>query len=217
MLGERHEALELDGRGVAGDRLWAVRDGAGKFGSGKTTRRFRRMDGLLALRAAYRGAVPVVAFPDGCELRGDDPLLAARLSGLLGLPVALARETGVSHFDAGAVHVLTTASLRTVGRVLPGGPPDERRFRPNLLVDAPGDDFVEDGWAGRELLLGDGVRLRVVGGTERCVMVGFAQEELAADPLLLRRVGEANKACLGVYCDVLVPGTVPLGDPVRLV
>lgn len=217
MLGEHLASLELDGRGVAGDRLYAVRDGAGKFGSGKTTRRFRRMVGLFALRAAYRGAVPVVALPDGSQSSCDDPALAARLSELLGLPVTIAREAEVSHLDAGAVHLLTTASLRAIGEVLPGGPPDERRFRPNVVVDTTGEGFEEDEWAGRELLLGDGVRLRVTRGAERCVMVGFAQEELGADPLMLRRVAEANGACLGVYCDVLVPGAVHLGDPVMLV
>jgi len=35
MLGERCEKVELDSRGVLGDRLWAVRDGEGKLGSGK--------------------------------------------------------------------------------------------------------------------------------------------------------------------------------------
>lgn len=217
LLGEHPVSLALDGRGVAGDRLYAVRDGEGKFGSGKSTRRFRRMNGLFALRAAYRGSLLVVAFPDGSELVGDDPMLAVRLSALLGRPVTIAPEGTVSHFDAGAIHLLTTASLRALGTVLPGGPPDERRFRPNIVVETPGEGFKEDAWAGRELLLGGRVRLRVTCGTQRCVMVGFAQEELSADPLMLRRVAKANAMCLGVYCDVLVPGTVHLDDPVELV
>ncbi|MCU5780876.1 putative Fe-S protein [Alcanivorax balearicus MACL04] len=41
MLGERCEALRMEERGVEGDRLFAVRDTKGKFGSGKSTRRFR--------------------------------------------------------------------------------------------------------------------------------------------------------------------------------
>jgi uncharacterized protein YcbX len=62
------EAL-LDERGLVGDRLWSVRDPDGKFGSGKSNRRFRRMDGLLALTAEHDGDVPVVTFPDGRRLR----------------------------------------------------------------------------------------------------------------------------------------------------
>src|SRR5690606_38054478 len=51
--GEARDALWLEGRGVRGDRAWAVRDAAGKLGSGKTTRRFRYLDGLLEFRSAY--------------------------------------------------------------------------------------------------------------------------------------------------------------------
>ena len=46
-LGERCDILELETRGVVGDRRWAIRDAQGRFGSGKDTRRFRRIDGLF--------------------------------------------------------------------------------------------------------------------------------------------------------------------------
>lgn len=46
LLGE----AAVDARGLVGDRLYAVRDAEGKFGSGKSTRRFRRMPGLLHLK-----------------------------------------------------------------------------------------------------------------------------------------------------------------------
>jgi uncharacterized protein len=42
MLGERRQSLTVEQRGVQGDRLYAVRDADGKFGSGKNTRRFRK-------------------------------------------------------------------------------------------------------------------------------------------------------------------------------
>ncbi|WP_223836253.1 MOSC N-terminal beta barrel domain-containing protein [Streptomyces venezuelae] len=51
--GERLQRVEVDERGLAGDRLFAVRDADGRFGSGKNTRRFRRMDGLLHLSSRY--------------------------------------------------------------------------------------------------------------------------------------------------------------------
>lgn len=218
MLGEHPDAFELDRRGVLGDRLYAVRDGAGKFGSGKTTRRFRYIAGLFGFHAAYGASdwIPVVTFPDGCALRGDDPTIDARLSEFLAVPVSLTRETVVSHFDAGPVHLVTTASLRAVGDILPSGE-DARRFRPNIVVDTNGGGFEEDRWVGRALVLGGGTRLRITGRTERCGMVGFAQEELDPDPRILRSVVEANATCLGVYAEVLDPGAVRLGDPVCLV
>ncbi len=46
MRGQALRTADVETRGVAGDRLYAVRDEAGKFGSGKNTRRFARMEGL---------------------------------------------------------------------------------------------------------------------------------------------------------------------------
>ena len=48
-----------------GDRVWAVQDAAGKLGSGKNSRRFTRILGLLSLTARYDDGVPVVTGPDG--------------------------------------------------------------------------------------------------------------------------------------------------------
>lgn len=217
MLGEHRDSLRVDQRGAVGDRLFAVRDEAGKFGSGKTTRRFRRMNGLFRFRAAYDGVTPLVTFPDGITFRGTDPAIHARLTDLLGISVQLAREGNISHFDAGPIHLVTTASLRAFGALLSQGQTDERRFRPNLVIETRGEDFQEDGWEGREILLGDEVRLRITARTVRCVMIGFAQDELRAEPLALRKLAQAHDVCLGVYADVVVPGTLRYGDPIQFV
>jgi len=215
-LGEPRDAVTLDKRGVEGDRLFAVRDARGKFGSGKTTRRFQRIDGLFRFQAeGGDGGVPEIVFPAGGRVSGADPRVHAALSEALGQPVTLAREAGVSHFDAGAVHLLTTASLRWLGTLL-GGMPDARRFRPNLVVGAPGDGPVEQEWRGAVLRVGAGVELRVAGPAERCVMVGFAQRELGEDARILRELAARADACLGVYADVVTPGTVRVGDAVTL-
>ena len=71
LAGEELDAAEMQGRGLAGDRAWAVYTPDGGIGSGKTTRRFRRVDGLLQLRATLAGSVPVVEFPGG-SLAADD-------------------------------------------------------------------------------------------------------------------------------------------------
>ncbi|MGZ3636809.1 MAG: MOSC domain-containing protein [Ktedonobacterales bacterium] len=217
MRGERCERLWLDQRGVIGDRLYAVRDEAGKFGSGKTTRRFRRIDGLFRFRAVYEGEVPLLTFPDGTTLRGDDPAIHAVLSAQLGMPVTLSREAEISHFDAGPLHLLTTASMRTVGESLPECALDGRRFRPNILVETEASGFPEDAWQGQDIAVSADVRLRVAGRTERCVMVGLAQDELPNDSRILREVARVNAACLGVYADVLTPGAIRIGDRIRLV
>ena len=65
MLGERCQSLALTARGVEGDRLYAIRDADGKFGSGKSTRRFRRIDGLFAFHAVY-GSIYTTVGSWGC-------------------------------------------------------------------------------------------------------------------------------------------------------
>ena len=80
MLGEQCESLDVHTRGVAGDRLFAIRDTNGKFGSGKSTRRFRQINGLFGFQAVYAGEVPVIRFPDGRTMRGDHPDIHTALS-----------------------------------------------------------------------------------------------------------------------------------------
>ncbi len=214
MLGEECPSLELDARGVVGDRLFAVRDADGKFGSGKSTRRFHRIDGLFAFGAAYEADGPRITFPDGRAMRGDDPGVHAALSDVLGQPVTLAREAAISHMDAAPLHLLTTASLAWLQGLLPNAHVDDRRFRPNVLVDVPGAVQVERGWLGKVLHVGP-VALRVLDLTERCVMVTLPQDDLPPDARVLERLGRDGPT-FGVYAEVLVPGTITRGDPVVL-
>jgi uncharacterized protein YcbX len=216
MLGEPCESLDVHTRGVAGDRLFAIRDTNGKFGSGKSTRRFRRIDGLLGFQAVYADDVPVIRFPDGRTMPGDHPAIHTALSHTLGQPVTLAREASISHLDAGPVHLLTTAALTWLRVVLPGVDADARRFRPNLVIDVPGATQVERGWLGKMLCVGEAVRLRVSAATERCGMVAFAQAELPYDARILRCITQEAARHFGVYAEVLVPGRINRGDSVTV-
>ena len=211
--GEQPARLGLEHRGVAGDRLWAVVDHDGRLGSGKTTRRFRRMPGLLELRATYDGEVPVLVFPDGRSVRGDDPEVHSALSAHVGRPVRLAKEGGVPHADEGPVHLVTTASLVAAAG---GAPVDGRRTRANLVLATGEDGFVEDGWVGRRLRVGT-AELLLTDLMPRCVMVGAAQDGLPDDRSVLRDVLRRHDGYLGLVADVGVPGTVALGDDALLV
>jgi uncharacterized protein len=214
MRGEECSRLEIDARGVAGDRLFAVRDADGKFGSGKTTRRFRKIDGLFGFQAAYDGDVPRISFPDGRAVLGNDLSVHSALSEALGQPVTLAREAGISHLDAGPLHLLTSASLAWLTTLLPDARVDERRFRSNILIDIPGAAQVEHLWRGRVLYVGTDVRLRVLDLTERCVMVNLPQEDLPEDPRILRSLSRDSVPHFGVYAEVIVPGTITRGNDV---
>jgi uncharacterized protein YcbX len=216
MLGEPCESPDVHPRGVAGDRLFAIRDAHGRCGSGTRTRRFRRIDGLFGFQAVYADDVPVMRFPDGRTMRGDHPAIHTALSHTLGRPVTLAREAGVAHVDAGPVHLLTTAALAWRRAMFPGVDADARRFRPNLVLDVPGATPVGRGWLGKRRCVGEAVRLRVRAATERCGMVAFAQAELPYDARILRGMTREAARHFGVYAEVLVPGRITRGDGVTV-
>lgn len=112
--GEKLEEVSLDSRGVIGDRAFAVRDANGKFGSGKTTRRFRLLRELFDFSAKIDRDAVVVSAPGGGSFRVGDANLDALLSARYGESLAVVPEGAISHFDAGPVHVLTTSSLEWV-------------------------------------------------------------------------------------------------------
>ncbi len=212
MLGEMLAEVDVEERGVVGDRLHAVTDGMGKLGSGKTSNRFRRLDGLFELSARIAGEQTFVTLPDGRELAVGDPELDVFLSGRHGDELHVARETAVSHHDAAPLHLLTTSSVEWLARRLPASQIDRRRFRPNMLLSGKGEGLVEDAWVGRRFTLGGAV-IRVVDRTDRCVMTTNPQSELPKDPAVLRVVTQENAACLGVFAVVEQAGAVRVGDP----
>lgn len=220
MLGEVVPAAEIGERGLAGDRLWAVRDPDGKFGSGKNTRRFRRMPGLFGLRAYAGTPVPVVELPDGRRFAADDDAGHRAVGEVLGRTVTLVAEQAVPHHDEGPVSLLTTASLRALSRL--GGPEAEGgevrplRFRANLLIDAAGDGFPEDDWPGRRVRVGPDVVLRVVRPLTRCVMIDMAQADAGPRNDLLKALAEHHGMTLGVVATVERPGRVTVGDALTL-
>ena len=213
MLGEQCAEVELDARGVRGDRQFAVRSSDGRLGSGKNSLRHRHIEGLFTFRARYQDEFPEITFPDGRRLRGNDPQIDQALSDTLRQTVTLAREDGVPYFDSSPIHLVTSASLDWLRSRLPGSRIDERRFRPNLVV-ATGRS--EQSWVGKALHIGSAT-LRVLEPTERCGMTTFAQTDLPFDPKILRSITQEADQLFGVYAEVLEPGRISRGDEVRLV
>lgn len=216
MLGQQAGRIDVARTGVAGDRRYALRDAAGRLGSGKTSGRMRKIEGLFRFRARYEGEHVIVTFPDGSELDADDPEIGTMLSDALGQPVTLEREDDGSHVDAGPLHLLTTASLDWLVSTLPDAQADERRFRPNLVIEAAGEEPVEQAWIGSILRIGDAVELRVTEPTERCGMVALEQDDLPRDPRVLRHITRNAGLMFGVYAEVLAPGRIEPGDEVML-
>ncbi len=216
MRGETLPCAMVDARGVIGDRLFALRDRDGKLASGKTTRRFRRIDGLFGFHAALDGETPVIRCPDGRLLQGEGRATDLALTEALGVEVTLAREEGMSHFDAGALHMITSASLAWLQGRRPDSAVDARRFRPNVVVETDDTGLVEQSWLNRTLAIGDELRVKVTLWTERCVMITNPQDELESDVAILRTLAQDNDERFGVYAAVVTPGRIRRGDAVAL-
>jgi uncharacterized protein YcbX len=176
-LGECLHEVVVETRGLAGDRLYAVTDEEGRIGSGKTTRRFRRLEGLFEFQARSGIERPIVTLPDGREFAAGDPQLDDFLSKRYGSALRISRESGVRHHDAAPVHLLTTSSLSWLARHLPLSRVDRRRFRPNVLVETEGEGPVEDAWIGSRFALGS-VVIRITDRTDRCVLLTNPQSDL---------------------------------------
>jgi uncharacterized protein len=218
LQGEQLDALSVDTRGVVGDRRWCVRTEDGFIASGKATRRFRKVGGLLDLRAALPegGGSPVVTFPDGTGHEVGTPAANRALEAVSGRAVTFVPESRDSHFDEGPLHLLTTASLRRLADEL-GAAVDPRRFRANVLLDTPGlNGLPEAAWEGRRLAVGGDVVLEVAYPMPRCVMVTMPTADLGADPRVLKAVHAVAGGDLGVMARVVTPGRIGVGDAVRL-
>jgi uncharacterized protein YcbX len=200
LLGEALDEVHVDERGVVGDRSWAVVGADGKLGSGKTTRRFRRMPRLFTMASRTVEDDVFVRVGDW-EGSVHDPETARRVSDVVGEPVTLERESTVRHHDEGGLHLVTTATLRQLDDV------DARRLRPNIVLEVDGAQQVEDSWTGRELRLGD-VIVKVTAPMPRCVMVTLPQSDLAFEPSLLSTIEERFGGHVGVVAEVVRLGVL---------
>lgn len=148
------------------------------------------------------------------------------LSAHAGRPLRLLRTdrdgTGVDRGRRSAVSILGEASLGRLGAELGlDGLPDPRRFR--MLFGIAGTDaHEEDAWVGRRVALGAAV-VAVRGLVGRCIVTTRSPESGEVDletlaALRRYRTPESGEGSppFGVHGEVVVPGTVSVGDPVSL-
>ena len=128
-------------------------------------------------------------------------------------------------FDLFPLSVITTSTLDRLQELSPDSRCDARRVRMNATIATKEIGFVENGWIGRQLAVGDAVRLRVAMPDPRCVMTTLAQGDLPKDTHILRALVQHNKIqvdpaaklpCAGVYAVAEVSGTIQVGDPVTV-
>ena len=115
--GEVLQTVEVDQRGLVRDRGWAVYTADGGIASGKTSRRFRKIDGLMKWRStapADSNDVPQLHSPRGSSYSVDDPRAAEALTHNFGQPLTLRPERSMSHYDDCPIHLVTTSSIRQI-------------------------------------------------------------------------------------------------------
>jgi uncharacterized protein YcbX len=237
MQGEKRDYLDLTNKGIDGDRRFGVLDiGSGTIISAKKDRR------LLDGRAFLAGVELTIRLPTGETVLAMGAGVDSALSAWLERPVHLveARPEGRgtyempidfeddgsepvqwqgpsgSFVDSTHVHLLTTATLRKMQRDRPDLQWHAARFRPNMLIDADGDEPVEDEWIGERVRIGE-VELQVHKPCSRCVMTTRAQPGGLERQLdILRHINTAHGNNLGVLARVLRPGRVEVGQPVSV-
>jgi len=132
-------------------------------------------------------------------------------------PERLRRLRQGNFFDAFPIHLLTRTTLSTLTRLAPESKWDERRFRPNLLIEADDrEGYPELGWIGRRLRVGGAV-IEVVTGCPRCVMVTQPVEDVPQDHRVMRTLVKETRHTAGIYAGVVEEGEARVGDEVWLV
>src|SRR3954447_4818944 len=127
MGGEPARELALDGRGVIGDRAYAV-----VWGDMCVTARL--LPRLLAWSAAGTNGAVVLNAPDGRTFSASDSGLPAALSDDLGRDVTLAHDERGQQDVPETVHLITEGAIARLGAEL-GATLDQRRFRANVVAD----------------------------------------------------------------------------------
>lgn len=235
------EEADLELTGVEGDRSFHLVDSDGRLVNRKQVPALAGVEPLV-----HDGGTLTLRFPTGAEVAGaptDGPPVTTSFYGrpVLGTVVdgpwseALSEWAGRSlrlvrvpageghdRGPRGAVSIASAASLeRLAGAAGMPEPIDPRRFR--MLVGVSGTRaHEEDDWLGREVEIGDAV-VRPLAHCGRCAVTTQDPDtgEVTLDTLrVLGRyrgdVASAEPLPFGVWGEVVVPGTVRVGDRVSV-
>jgi uncharacterized protein len=233
LKGTRHvdlDAVDLRLDGPRGDRVFCLVDPA----RGRVLRTVENPT-LMQVVASWRDGVLTATLPDD-EVSGVPAATgetvkldywgrlaaldiiagpwAAAFSRHLGYDVVLTRTSRPGEVVfGGSVSLVTTSSLDRLAQDV--GPVDQRQFRATMTIDTTGEPaFVEDGWHGRRLRLGD-AEVEVRGAIPRCAVIGLDPVSGLKRADVLRTLGGyrrmSGEVVFGVDAVVTRPGRVEVG------
>lgn len=227
------DAVDVRVAGPAGDRAFVLREPDGKVALTMRNPRLVQVvpawdpelgelalafpDGSRVAGPVERGAAVTTAFYDGRPVAGHvvEGSFGAALSEHAGHPVQLVmRDETETGGDDSPLTLMSRASLAALGTAL-GGDVDGRRFRMTIEIDGV-DAWQEHGWAGREVRAGEAV-LRVAAPTERCAVTTRNPDDGHRDAPVLKALADLrgkDDVTFGVWCEVVAPGRVRVGDPI---
>jgi uncharacterized protein len=219
MQGESVDAVDVDDKGIVGDRRWGIRDkSTGYVLTG------RRVPALLEAT----GRDGAVTLPSG-ETTADSETLSSWLGRdveLIGTAdnrstyeVPLDPLDGETNWvswqgPAGsfvdstktAISLISTATLQNW---------EPRRFRMNVQLGGATEVDQEVSLVGQHIRIGE-VELDVVKRVDRCVMVTRAQPGFERDLDVLKAINHHHSGNLGIGGLVVRTGTIRVGDPVEV-
>jgi len=213
--GERLDRADLVPSGLAGDRthgIFHAETGEVAYPGrhrqwAALPRAFSRLDAAGGVEVSADGE----AWHDPASPHGTEAL-----SRRFGFPAAIRRyaEDGAQpRYRRAPIHLLTTSALRTLQAAIPGSLLDERRFRPNLLIDTPEamEGIPEYAWMGRRIRIGNAV-LRGTIPCARCLFTALEQDGLPEDRDVYRILLHSFGRDLGLYCEIEEAGEIRHGD-----
>ena len=231
------EAVEIGREGVADDRRFFLVGPDGRHRSGLAHGPLVR---IVPDYDPVRERL-TLTFPDGRVVTGDASAtpetlevpwnahsLRARpvvgfdeaLSEYVGMRIRLVRAEPGSRPSSAHVTILSAPSVDAV-EAAAGLPErvDDRRFRMLVTIDGC-PPFAEDAWVGQHVALGTAV-VHVEVPAARCATTtrdpatGLRDLDMLRILKDVRGVSERKTVDLGVYCEVIQPGRVALGDTVQ--
>lgn len=217
MIGTPVVSIALGWHGLEGDRRFAFRRLTEKVPFPWLTA--GRLPALLLYEPLMQGDVLThLRTPDGRVLEIYSEELRQEVAQRCGQEVELMQikhgifdEATVSVINASTIHGLTEQA---------GMELDQRRFRPNILLETTNTElFNEDAWVGGTLVFGEattGAAVSVTLRDLRCNMINLDPDTAEQNPAALKAVARLNEGNAGVYGTVVRTGLLSVGQPVWL-